>query len=280
MYRESVKSIVIMTLSPADREDGTRETVVLQSVGQLFCVSSASHTLFPQKGAPAVPTNTLMLSDLVIIPSVAEIVIGYVPSGVVKPDVIVTLELHDGEHSVGLNAIFIPDGMPLAENVTACVFPRVRVVNALTEFELPCGTLTESGLTSMLKSKSPGGTVWRVYVADLVLPPPVPETVMLWFAAAAEEDVLTVNCELQGGVQLVGEKLHEIPVGGVAHERDTVFPVPCARLTLTVVCSLSPITISPKVGETDMPKSKVSSTWKYRVGLVLVCPELSVALAK
>ncbi len=64
-------------------------------------------------------TIKLIFVVLVMLPLVAETVIGYVPVGVDNAVEIVNVVEHAGLHEVGLKELAAPEGSPDIENVTA-----------------------------------------------------------------------------------------------------------------------------------------------------------------
>jgi hypothetical protein len=81
----------------------------------------------------------------------------------------------------------------------------------------------------------------KLYVAVLVMLPPVPETVMLYVPAGVDEEVEIVNVEEQVGLQLVGLNEHEAPAGRPAeHVKLTDWVVPAVNVAVTAVCLLCP----------------------------------------
>jgi hypothetical protein len=75
----------------------------------------------------------------------------------------------------------------------------------------------------------------KLYVAERVFPPPVPNIVIVYVPVGVVEEVEIVAVELQVGLQLVGLKEHDAPVGRLEHENETDCVLPLINVAVTVV---------------------------------------------
>jgi hypothetical protein len=105
-------------------------------------------------------------------------VMGYVPTAVPAPTVIVMVELPvPGAGMVlGLKLTVVPVGTPVAERLIALLKPPLTVVVIVDVPGLPCMTLREVGEAEMVKLGA--AVTVSVTVAVRWIPPPLPVTVM------------------------------------------------------------------------------------------------------
>jgi hypothetical protein len=105
----------------------------------------------------------------------------------------------------------------------------------------------------------------KLYDAERVFPPPVPNIVIVYVPVGVVEEVEIVTVELQVGLQLVGLKEQDAPAGRLEHENETGCLVPLTSVAVTVVLVLLPCATLPLLGFTLIEKSKGS---KFAVSVI------------
>src|SRR5271167_3390830 len=103
-------------------------------------------------------------------------VMGYVPTGVLDPTVIVIVELPAPGAGIvpGLKLTVVPVGIPEAERLIELLNPPLMAVVMVDVPWLPCTTLSEEGEAEIVKFGS--AVTVSVIVVICWVPPPLPVT--------------------------------------------------------------------------------------------------------
>ena len=105
-------------------------------------------------------------------------VIGYAPTAVLDPTVMVIVELPEPGAGIrlGLKLTVVPVGIPEVDKLTTLLKPPMIVVVMVDVPWFPCCTLSEAGEAEIVKFGS--AVTVSVTVAFCWMPPPLPVTVM------------------------------------------------------------------------------------------------------
>jgi len=189
---------------------------------------------------PGAATVKLKLVVLVTTPPLPVTVRVEVPVGVVEDVLIVRVVEQVGEHAVEENDALAPVGNPEAEKDTDCVVPETSAALMELETEEPWLTdLLPSFVREKLKEEEAGFTV-KLKLVVLVIPPPLPVTVMVEGSMGVVEDVLIVRVVEQVGEHAVEENDALAPVGSPEAEKDTDCAVPETSVALMVLETEAP----------------------------------------
>ena len=129
------------------------------------------------KLAAAVTVNVTVVLRWVP-PPLPVTVMGYVPTAVLAPTVMVMVELPAPGAGIvcGLKLTVVPVGTPVADRLIELLKPPLTTVVIVDVPRLPCMTMSEAGEAEMVKL----GTAVTVSVTVVLcwVPPPLPVTVM------------------------------------------------------------------------------------------------------
>jgi hypothetical protein len=133
-----------------------------------------------------------------------------------------------------------PDGQLLVnENVSVPQFASLFLTVTVYETVEPADAVWLDGerVTPGFERVHVGGGVVTVklYVAERVIPPPVPDIVIVYVPVGVVEEVEIVAVELQVGLQLVGLKEQDAPAGRLEQENETDCVLPLINVAVTVV---------------------------------------------
>ena len=148
-------------------------------------------------------------------------VMGYVPTSVLAPTVIVIVELPAPGAGIvlGLKLTVVPVGTPVADRLIELLKPPLTTVVIVDVPRLPCMTVSEAGEAEMLKLGT--AVTVSVTVVPCWIPPPFPVTVMGYVPTSVLAPTVMVIVELPapGAGIVCGLKLTVVPVGTPVADR-------------------------------------------------------------
>jgi hypothetical protein len=132
------------------------------------------------------------------------------PPGVFVDVVTVIVELPPGVTDVGLNTADVPEGSPVADNVTASAKPLSPLTATVYELASPGFTEAVIGVGDIVKS---GPETTSVTFVECVSDPLVPVIVIVELPMGVPLVVVTLNVELPAVVMVGFEKEAVAPAG-------------------------------------------------------------------
>jgi hypothetical protein len=202
-----------------------------------------------------VPFVTVRVTVAVCVtpPPVPVTVIVDVPAAAAVPALRVSVEEPaPPEMLTGLKLAVTPEGIPVAERVTALLNPPETALVIVDVPELPATTLTEEGLAERVKLGVVPFVTVSVMKAVFVTPPPVPVTVIVEVPAAALVLAVSVSVDVPAPPEmLAGLKLAVTPLGKPLADRLMVLLNPPETALVIVDVPELPVTTLRDVGFAD-----------------------------
>ncbi len=255
-------------------------TVVIVDVPRLPCmtVSEAGEAEMLKLGTAVTVSVTVV--PCWIPPPLPVTVMGYVPTSVLAPTVMVMVELPAPGAGIvcGLKLTVVPVGTPVADRLIELLKPPLTTVVIVDVPRLPCMTVSEAGEAEMLKLGT--AVTVRVTVVPCWIPPPFPVTVMGYVPTGVLAPTVMVIVELPapGAGIVLGLKLTVVPVGTpVADRLIELLKPPLTTVVIVDVPRLPCMTMS-EAGEAEMVKLGTAVTVRVTVVLCWVPPPLPVTV--
>src|SRR5208337_467707 len=179
---------------------------------------------------------------------------GYVPTAVLAPTVMVMVELPAPGAGIvlGLKVTVVPVGTPVADRLIELLKPPLTVVVIVDVPGLPCIILREVGEADIVKLGV--AVTVSVTVAVRWIPPPLAVTVMGYVPTAVLAPTVMVMVELPapGAGIVLGLKLTVVPVGTPVADRLIELLKPPLTVVVIVEVPRWPCAILREVGEAEI----------------------------